>query len=251
VSDYYDLVFEWGRENRGLLADQKKVEGRLDVWKSLLVKGGLSPRSVLDIACNDGSLARMMAEAHLGEEFTLCDLSPAAIGYVKSRPFRGLADAIVGDADKLPFPDNSFDLAVLSHVVEHLPHPREAIVEASRVAKVVLVEVPLQDALLSNAAGLVRKRRTGMPRSVNGVGHLHFFADRTFRTMTEEWGGVTILRSTTYLPSGRSRWKIATGRVLGSRMYGRLLEVHAVYLVEKGHQRSAPSRVARGETRPC
>ncbi|MHB1987835.1 MAG: class I SAM-dependent methyltransferase [Acidimicrobiales bacterium] len=241
MPNYYDRVFEWGIENHGELATLRKVEGRVDVWQRLLSAAGLSPRSVLDIGCNDGSLARLMANSHLGENFTLCDVSPAAIDYVKSRPFPGLSDVAVSDAQALPFPDTTFDLAVLSHIVEHLPQPREAIVEASRVARIVLVEVPLQDRLLSNAAAVALKRRSGMPRSINGVGHIHFFSDTTFRNMAEQWDDVSILESTSYLPPGRSKWKVVASHVLGHRFYSKLLEVHAVYIFERNraHQNSS------------
>jgi len=44
----------------------------------------------------------------------------------------------------LPFDDASFDLCVLTHVVEHLENPRLVLHEAMRVGRWVIVEVPLE-----------------------------------------------------------------------------------------------------------
>lgn len=42
---------------------------------------------------------------------------------------------IVGDAHKMPFPDNSFDAVLHVYVFEHLHHPQDAISEIYRVLK--------------------------------------------------------------------------------------------------------------------
>lgn len=55
-------------------------------------------------------------------------------------PRRG---CVIGDAHSLPFEDNSFDLALMIDVIEHLRSPDTALKEALRVAKRVLVKVPL------------------------------------------------------------------------------------------------------------
>ena len=47
------------------------------------------------------------------------------------------------DAQELPFKNNSFDIVVVNHCIEHLPHPLKAIQGFKRVAKhLVLIKVP-------------------------------------------------------------------------------------------------------------
>src|SRR6476469_1391980 len=42
---------------------------------------------------------------------------------------------IVGSAESLPFPDESFDVVLSTQVLEHVPDPEQALTEAVRVLK--------------------------------------------------------------------------------------------------------------------
>lgn len=44
--------------------------------------------------------------------------------------------------DKLPFKEKAFDYSILSHVLEHLENPREALDEIQRIAKAGYIETP-------------------------------------------------------------------------------------------------------------
>lgn len=90
---------------------------------------------VLDAGCGEGALSIMMAKK--GAEVVGCDLSEPNIK--KSREFAKENDVtvtfLVGDAEALPFPDDSFDLVVSSHVLEHLPDFDKGLNEVMRVTK--------------------------------------------------------------------------------------------------------------------
>lgn len=91
---------------------------------------------VLDAGCGEGVLSVMMALQ--GAEVTGIDLSApninAAKEYAKESGVNSIEFA-VGDAEHLPFPDNSFDLVVSSHVLEHLPDFDKGLFEVMRVTK--------------------------------------------------------------------------------------------------------------------
>ena len=54
-------------------------------------------------------------------------------------------------AEELPFADNSFDIAIIKHIVEHLPNPEKAITEIGRVTAldgILILATPNLDSLL-------------------------------------------------------------------------------------------------------
>jgi len=65
------------------------------------------------------------------------DLTPRAIGHTRER-FRvcgHVSRLVVGDAERLPFADSSFDLVYSWGVLHHSPHPEAAIAEVHRVLR--------------------------------------------------------------------------------------------------------------------
>jgi ubiquinone/menaquinone biosynthesis C-methylase UbiE len=92
---------------------------------------------VLDAGCGDGVLSLMMAEK--GAVVTGTDLSVPNIDSSKHRAREaGLEHKVsfmVADLENLPFEDNTFDLVVSSHVLEHIPDFDKGLREVMRVTK--------------------------------------------------------------------------------------------------------------------
>ncbi|MGC9356678.1 MAG: class I SAM-dependent methyltransferase [Anaerolineae bacterium] len=87
-------------------------------------------RSVLEVGCGTGHFTRWLNE-----------LGMSAVGLDLSAPMLGEAQAldsptlIRGDALRLPFAADAFDLVVLVTTLEFLERPEEALTEALRVAR--------------------------------------------------------------------------------------------------------------------
>ena len=92
---------------------------------------------VLDAGCGEGALSWYLAER--GARVTAMDISRPNIE--NARKFlaeKGALDRVEllqGDAERLPFPDASFDVVVSSHVLEHLPDFDKGLSEIRRVTK--------------------------------------------------------------------------------------------------------------------
>ncbi len=96
---------------------------------------GYRGRNVLDIGCGPGWLTAQYAAG--GAEVSAVDLTPRAVDIAgRHVALRGLKAAIqVGNAEALPFADNSFDLVVASGVLHHTPDAQRAFREALRVTR--------------------------------------------------------------------------------------------------------------------
>jgi ubiquinone/menaquinone biosynthesis C-methylase UbiE len=92
-------------------------------------------KKVLEIGCGLGT--DLLQFARGGADVTGVDLTPASIDLVKKRfAMYGLpARAQVGDAERLPFSDNSFDVVYSFGVLHHTPNTQKAIDEVYRVVK--------------------------------------------------------------------------------------------------------------------
>jgi SAM-dependent methyltransferase len=96
---------------------------------------GYRGRSVLEVGCGAGvDLARF---AKGGADVTGVDLAPSAIELARAnfsqQSLPGRFE--VADGERLPFPDNTFDLVYAHGVVQYTANPRQLVDECRRVVK--------------------------------------------------------------------------------------------------------------------
>lgn len=102
----------------------------------------LKPKKVLEVGAGDGSILHFLNEAHFGEELYAVEIAESGVDQIRNRNLERLVDVQQFDGYTLPFPDKSFDLIVLSHVLEHVEHERILLRELKRVANYIVIEVP-------------------------------------------------------------------------------------------------------------
>jgi len=113
-----------------------------------LLEADVRDASMLEVCCGSGMMTEKFADA--GAKVTGTDFSAAAIARAKERARRYRFDAsfAVADAQRLQYPDRSFDFAYVHDGLHHLEDPYAAISEMARVAKVgVLIMDPAKAAL--------------------------------------------------------------------------------------------------------
>ena len=89
--------------------------------------------ALLDVGCGTGFLIDILAKRKPAR-YCGVDLSDGMIRVAKGKDIPG-AEFIVGSADKLAYPDESFDIVACSQSFHHYPYPEKAMREAKRVLK--------------------------------------------------------------------------------------------------------------------
>lgn len=145
--------------------------------------------SVVEIGAGDGSVLARLSELGFAETLHAMEISPSGVEVIRNRAIPRLIHCDLFDGYRVPAGTGQFDLAVLSHVVEHVEHPRQLLYEAARIAKYVFVEVPTED--------MSRRSRDYVP---DAVGHINFFSPRSIRWLLQS-SGLTVLRQQTTNPS--------------------------------------------------
>jgi ubiquinone/menaquinone biosynthesis C-methylase UbiE len=101
---------------------------RYEAAKSL-VKG----KVVLDIACGSGYGSHLLSND--AKKVYGVDVSSDAVEYAKKKFSNSNIEFMVGDAEKIPLPDNSVDIVITFETIEHIKDYRKFMSEIKRVLK--------------------------------------------------------------------------------------------------------------------
>ena len=140
--------------------------------RSLLYRAAPPPADLLDLGAAPG--AQSIALARAGYRVTAVDLGEAPDAWGAGSPTgtmvgafeRAGVDLVLWNLDETPYPfaDESFDVVLLTEVLEHLrEYPLRALVEARRILRpdgVLIITTP-------NAASLQNRVRLALGRSVH------------------------------------------------------------------------------------
>lgn len=151
--------------------------------------------SVIDVGCGAGRHsfeayrrgADVIALDQNAEELADVDTMLQALAEAGEAPTSAKAQAVVGDALALPYPDGTFDVVIASEILEHIPCDDRAIAELIRVLRPggrLAVTVPrwlpericwlLSDTYHANEGGHIRIYRADELRSKITGGGLRF-----------------------------------------------------------------------------
>jgi ubiquinone/menaquinone biosynthesis C-methylase UbiE len=129
---YTDAMTEW-----------REVGGKYKAQNILDVCQGRRFARVLDCGAGEGSVLKFLDAAGAFAEFSAVEISDSGIARIRARQLPRLKEVRKFDGYAIPFADQAFDLAICSHVVEHVEHPRLLLRELRRVSACQVFEVPL------------------------------------------------------------------------------------------------------------
>ena len=139
--------------------------------------GGRGFKRIVEIGAGDGAVLDELSGAKFAESYSALEVSESAIEVIQNRGIDGLSEVTLFDGYAAPLDDADYDLAVLSHVVEHVEHPRLLLREAARVAGHVFVEVPLE-----------LKQRTPRDFKWTSTGHINIYSPLPIRHLLQSTG---------------------------------------------------------------
>ncbi|MEZ4441051.1 MAG: class I SAM-dependent methyltransferase [Polyangiaceae bacterium] len=172
LRDNYDDYY--GGEDSEYLETWRRL-GALDKAENIVALWGDRPiRSVVEIGAGNGAILERLEELDFAQELSALEISASGVEVIKNRGIERLVDCQQFDGYHVPYEDDTFDLAVMSHVIEHVEYPRMLLYEAKRIAKYVFVEVPLEDNL-----------RLPLDFVLDKVGHINFYSPRTIRRLIQ------------------------------------------------------------------
>lgn len=127
--------WNWRSKSYGYDADKSiKIANR---WESILKElvSGAPGRQALDIGTGRGQFAFYLAR--LGFAVTGIDLSEKMISHARESALTRKRNIVfqIGDAEKLEFEDNTFDVVASRNLLWTLPNPDKALAEWRRVLK--------------------------------------------------------------------------------------------------------------------
>jgi len=161
--------------------------GALEKARSVEVLADRPVGRVVDIGCGEGSVIAALQRSLGATDFAGFEVAPAAVEAARRRQYESQVEFALFDGRRVPTDDKAFDLAILSHVLEHVADPRSLLHEAARVAARVVLEVPLELHL--------RTRRFRW----DDTGHINVFNRRSIQYLVEGCG-LRIVRERIYCP---------------------------------------------------
>ena len=117
---YERMMGRWSRVAGGLFLDWLKQPDQLR-W--------------LDVGCGNGAFTEELINRCHPAAVDGVDPSAEQIAFASDRPGAKQAHFQVGDAQALPFAENSFDAATMALVIAFVPDPAKALTELARVVR--------------------------------------------------------------------------------------------------------------------
>lgn len=97
--------------------------------------GDLSGNQVLEVGCGHGGGASYLTRTLHPARYTALDLNPDGIDFCRRRHPLPNLEFVVGDAESLPLPDQSFDAVINVESSIHYPHFQRFLAEVERVLR--------------------------------------------------------------------------------------------------------------------
>lgn len=137
LKEKYDSLYSDDTEEWRRIGAIHKAQNIFDLTKDLKFD------KIIDIGAGDGNVLSILSEKKFCADLTAVEISDSAIEQMKKKKIGGLSEIKQFDGYEIPYGENQFDLAICSHVIEHVEHPRKLLSEIKRISKKQVFEIPI------------------------------------------------------------------------------------------------------------
>jgi ubiquinone/menaquinone biosynthesis C-methylase UbiE len=136
-----DVVFlNWGYEENPPMAlplakSDEPSRYAVQLYHRTATQIDLTGKRVLEVGCGHGGGASYLMRTLRPASYTGLDLNRAAIAFCRKRHILPGVDFVYGNAEKLPFPDQSFDAVINIESSGAYPHFSRFLAEVARVLR--------------------------------------------------------------------------------------------------------------------
>jgi predicted TPR repeat methyltransferase len=170
----YDCYYE-GDPN---LLVKREITAKQTLEHIQMMIAGRRFNRVLDVGSGEGSLLEQLGKTDIANELYGVEISQSGINITQQKTIHKLKEIEVFDGYAISYADKFFDLAISTHVLEHVEHERMFLYELKRVARNILIEVPLEHTI-----NIQKAFQQSRPH-----GHINFYTPDTFRNLLETSG---------------------------------------------------------------
>lgn len=172
IIDAYSDFYANHDEAWRMLGAKYKAQNIVDVCS------GKQFTKVLEVGAGDGSILYYLDQQQFAPEMYAIEISESGVDHIKSRNLKHVKEVQLFDGYHIPYADQTFDLVILAHVLEHVEFERMLLRELKRVAEFVVIEVP-------------RDYRFGVDNRINhflAYGHINVYTPSSLRYLLRSEG---------------------------------------------------------------
>ena len=172
-----DLRANYEKYYEGAASEWRRIGAENKVKNIIELCSSVPHQTVLEIGSGDGAILERMSELRFGRELYSLEVAESAVRKIQERQIESLLECSIYDGYNIPYEDGRFDLAVMSHVLEHVEYPRQLLYEAARVATCIFIEVPLE-----------LNSRLSEDFVFDRTGHINFYTRKSIRRLVQSCG---------------------------------------------------------------
>ena len=216
VKSAYNQFYKANDEAWRMLGAKSKAQNIMEVCRSL------NPQTVLEVGAGDGSILHFLDKAKFAPALYALEIADTGVELIRNRQLESLKDVQSFDGYHIPYPDDHFDLVILAHVLEHVEHERILLRELKRVARYVVIEVPLD-------------YRFGVDNRMKhflNYGHINMYTPTLIRFLLQTEGLEIVADKTSLTPTETIKFNEFVNRK-NKKTFTRLLKIELEYRIKK------------------